>query len=258
VNHDFMLPGNAAMARRLVRLSRVMSINLDPEIVALSETNLLTDLDFKGTGLTGDERLAVQSLIDFGFRAVLPSQNGKSGKVALVAARLAKLSPIFVMADRSRDKFWRDSLKAYGFEDFEIIRSSGKIDPDLIRGRRHGLLLVDNDGSNMTDEMSLLLNDFPMSVILCNRRLVGDVNDLIGHLFEGAPDELLTTVNPYFRKDLERRGFTSTRPEDLAFLFNVVTDMIAVTKEPTTAPRVDPDVYAELEREVKLGHLRLG
>lgn len=252
-----MLSGDAKMARRLVRLSRVMKINLDPEIVALAETDLLTDLDFKGTGLTPDERLAAQSLTDFEFRAIVPSQNGKSGNIALAAAKIAKLSPIFVMTERARDKFWRDSLKMFGFEDFEIVRPSGKIDPDLIRGRRHGLLIVD-EAVAMTDQMSLLLQDFPKTVLLSNRRLITDVNDLIGHLFEGAPDEILTNVNPYFKKDLENRGFTTTRPEDLAFMFNVVTDMIVITKEENTSPCIDPEIYADLERDVKLGHLRLG
>jgi hypothetical protein len=249
-----MLSGNAAMARRLVRLSGIIDINLDPEIISLAKTNLLTDADFSAISLTQYERQAIQSLIDFGFRAILPSSNGKSAKVALAAAKIANVSPIFVMAHQSK-KLWKSSLEEYEFTDYEIIEPSGKIDADLIRDRRHGLLIIEEGDILVTDEMSLLLKDFYKTVILSKRRLVSDLLSLVEHLFEGVPHEIISNVNPYFKKDLERKGFTTTRVEDMAFLFNIVTDMIAITKDET--PNIDID-YTNLQREIELGHLRLG
>jgi hypothetical protein len=41
----------------------------------------------------------------------------------------------------------------------------------------------------------------------------------------------------------------------MAFLFNIVTDMIAITKDET--PNIEID-YTNLQREIELGHLRLG
>ncbi len=262
MNHDFLMSGSAGAARSLVRLANISNINLDPAIRDLAQTDLLTDADFaKYPSFTQSERSAIQNIIDYDFRAVFPHQ-GRGSMITLLAARLANVSPIFVVTNKT--KMWKDQAAMFGLkldEDFFVMQPSPKRGPDsdLIRHRRHGLLIVDDARTGA--EIGLMVMDFPKSVIMTDRRLVTDLTDYISILFPGSPSDILTNNNGFFKREIEVMGFKTTRPADLAFLMNVVTDLMLITQEPETDAQppvdIDPELYARLERNIKLGHLRL-
>ena len=245
------------MARRLVQLASVCTINVDPAIFALAETGLLTDADFKPfPKLQTSERAAVQKLIDYDFRAVFPAQGMTGGMVTLAAAKIANIEPIFVHTKRG--KFWQNFAEEMKVS-LEIIQLERRRFPDAdqIRDKRHGLLIVDEMMNSV--EAQVLAMDFQKTVVLTNRRIITDLTDVIQTISPNAPTEILTNINAYFRRDLEIAGFKTTRAEDLAFLCGVVTDLMAITNEPQPeSVDIDPELYAKLERNVKLGHLRLG
>jgi hypothetical protein len=260
VNQDFLISGSPGMARRLVQLASVCTINLDPAVVALAGTGFLTDEDFAPyPKLSLTERSAVQRIIDFEFRCVFPAQGTVGGMVLLAAAKLAKIEPIFVLTRRER--YWQSFAEEMKIPPENLVmmtridRRKGP-DPDLIRDRRHGLLIVDEMMDSL--ESSILAMDFQKTVILSNRRLITDLTQAITVLSPDSPTDLLTNINPYFKKDLAAAGFKTTRREDLAFMLGVVTDLMVFTSEPDPEDiEIDPELFARLERNVALGHLRL-
>jgi hypothetical protein len=236
VNQDFLLPSKANVARRLVKLSKIMDINLDPEIIKFAETDLLSKDDYT-LDLNPSQHDAVQSLLDYDLRAVFPA--GKEGvhpinqaTITLVAALVAKVSPIFVLT--IVPEHWTKLAAHMGLELIHLNEGSerGKaIDPDLFRYRRDGLLII--EGLQYVD-CGFLAMDFSKTIIMTSHRLLTDVSSEVASLFPNAPYDILTNNNPYFRKKIEQMGFKSTRLEDLAFLLNVVTDLLPDYNNDTT------------------------
>lgn len=252
MNRDFLISGNPSKARMVMRLARISNIHVDPAISEIAETGLISDSSFEGMALSPSERAAVQSVMDFEFRAIIPGNRNVT--VALVAAKIANISPIFIVGPKNRERYWSTMHEAFGLEKFTFIQSSKVPDPDIIRNQRHGLLLVDDQAPFESDAVRILVKDFQKTIFLSNRKIISDLTESIILLSPHAPHEILTTVNAFFKQDnLIKKGFKTSRPEELAFMLNVITDLMSITVDQVK----NPDEYNNLERDLPLGHMRL-
>jgi len=228
-----LLLGRPGSARALVRLASISNTIIDPTIKELALTEVLTEEDFASYAMSEKERSAVQNIIDFNFRCVLPIQSEDGMRAVLTAAKMKNISPVFVLTKAGRN--WSRAL-SYGYTNKEtlfIIHPNDMKrgpDSDLIKDRRHGILIVDEMIGS--EEYSVLAMDFEKTVILTNRCLISDLGVLVSILSPGSPTDLLTNNNAIFKREVEVMGFRTTRPSDLAFLLNVVTDFLPAEPEP--------------------------
>ena len=257
MNQDFFIDASTGMARRLVNLSRILPIDLDPILKEQANDELLTEADFAGLPeFEPSEREAIQTLLDFDLRAVLPGPINRLPLVVLAAARLRNIKPIVVLTV-GFGQSWRDAAEQFNLvEDEDIFvqqRTSSTLscDPDFLRDKRQGLLLIDERVIDF-DIASLYSRDFPHTVVLTNNRSLRALQRHIQLISPKAPYDIVTNHNPYFRRMIERLGFTTTRAEELCFLVNVVPSLLAIT----ATPEVSEDFQA-LDTELQLGHMRL-
>jgi hypothetical protein len=254
VNQDFLISNTGGMARRLVRLASCLNVVLDPAIIARAETDLVDMTGFTGRmAMNPSECTAVQSILDYGLRCILPYQNNRGQPLALIAAKIANIDTVVVLGSTGTKRHWHELANQYGVNEFIFIQSNEEVDADAIRNHRHGLLIIDA-GINLNGvDCSLLPTDFEKTILLSTRRIISDFGEVVSVLFPGAPIDILAS-NILFRQKMMKRGWKTDRPEDLAFLLNIVTDLLFITKTVdyrTTA-------YDNLERDLELGHLRLG
>lgn len=234
MNRDFVIPSTPGNARTLVKMSRVTKLNLDPAVAELAATDLV-----RAAGFTPPEQNAIQSLLDFDFRAILPGPMLKTAEMVFWSAKHAGIETIVVMGNHH---FWQTTANLlaskFGYvmgQNYHVLaRNRTGLDSDFIRENRHGLFLYEADLD--WAEHILLTHSFPKSVGLTNTSGVAGLAPLARTLFPESPTALLEN-NFFLRSELAAKGFSTTKPEDLAFLLNVVFDHFQ--KEPEPVVEVD-------------------
>jgi hypothetical protein len=247
VNQDFSVPSTAGMARRIMKLSQIASLVVDESVSQLAETDIVTESEFESLPNftpTEDDRKAIQTIMDYGFRAIIPTLSVK--KVVppiLAAAVLAKIDNIFIITPEP--VLWRKQINAFGLGDKVIFFPSKEesksyfYDPDLFKDKRDGLLIMDDhrfvSGPEGRSHNPVLAMDFQKTIHISNKCSFIEMETSIDRMFPGAPTDLLTNTSPLFKKRLAEQGFKAFKPEEVMFMFNIVSTYI-------TSPQHDLDI----------------
>ena len=235
MNQDFVLKGGAGNARALVKMAQFCKINLDPAIVELAATGYA---DLEDTPFGETERSIIQQMIDFDFRCVFPTKPNTAPAIIAHAAKVAGISPIFILS-RTANKNWTVPFAKAGYkldEDLFVLRPEQTkktgLDNDFLRYRRQGLLIVDDLSAT---DVRYFAQDFPKTVYVTHRRLVTDLNEFVRVLFEGAPGDIMLR-NALLKRRMETMGFDSQmQPMQFAFMFKIITDHLS-DQEQENAP----------------------
>lgn len=236
MNQDFLLKGGAGAARLLVKLSGFCKLNLDPAIIALANTGYA---DLEDLPVSETDRAAIQNIIDYDFRCILPIQHDRAPELLAQMAKLCGISPIFLIS-KTGGKDWTVPFAKAGFkfeEDFFVLRpdklKKTGLENDFIRNRRGGLLIADNLSSS---EVSYFAQDFPKTIVVTHRRLITDMGEYINLLFNGAPGDIMTR-NALIKRRMETMGFNAQMPPlEFAFMFKIVTEYLSAAEQSTPAP----------------------
>lgn len=229
MNRDFVLPSTPGNARTLIKLASVSKLNLDPAVAELAATDLV-----RPTGFTAPEQDAIQTLLDLDFRAIMPGPMLRSVEMIFWAAKHAGIESIVTLGNHH---FWQTTANLlankFGYvlgKNYHVLhRSKDGLDSDFIRENRHGLFLYECDLD--WAEHILLTHSFPKSVAITNTCAMAGLAPITQILFPESPTALLEN-NFFLRSELAAKGFSTTKPEDLAFLLNVVTDHFKKEPEP--------------------------
>lgn len=245
MNQDFSLPATPGLARKLMKLAEFCRIELDPSIEEMAQRDLLPEEAFDGYGLSPEEKLAIQSIFDFGFRCVVPSPQSRSNMIALTATQIAGIEPVVVYTRQAMQ--WNAFAKRKGYvpgQNFHAFMTGSRdvLDADFIKANRHGVLLIDEPGIGMKGTFTeILAMDFARTLVLCSRRNVADMMTATMQIAPNGPIDVINNQNYFARRDAEQSGFRSQKPEDLAVLLNIVTDALPPNE-------ADPDFEAAMER----------
>ena len=228
------------MARRLVKLSRICSIDLDPAIADLAKTGLQPDSAFDEF-LGPSERAAIQAIFDYDFRAVLPAAQAHT--VAIAACRQADIRPVVVYTKHG--KIWDKLAIKWGYtpgKDFHTFApSETDLDADFVKEHRHGILLLDESGSGSMlrryNFAGMIAQDFPRTMVLTESKPISQLKTAAEIISPCSPIDFLEITSLGMRRELEFGGFTTTKPEDLSMLLSIITEL--------TSFHVNTDVVEE-------------
>ena len=220
MNRDFALPATPGRARTLRKLAAISGMFFDPKLEALAETGLAE----VGNDFADDEKAAIQSILDHGMRCIVPGPMIRCFELVVEAAKMDGIKKIVALTPNKN--WWLDRASMAKASGIEIIikqaHRSDVIDSDFIREHRDQLVVFDANVYN-SEFQRLFAHSFPKAIALSNDIGMNHIIPIITVLFPNAPAELLGT-NFMSRREFEVKGFTASRPADLAFLLNVVTD----------------------------------
>lgn len=220
MNRDFSLPATPGRARTIRKLAAISGMFFDPKLDALADTGLAEI----GNDFADDEKASIQSILDHGMRCIVPGPMIRCFEMVTEAAKIDGITKIVALTPNKN--WWLDRAsvaKASGIE--IIIRQAHKsdvIDSDFIREHRDQLVVFDANVYN-SEFQRLFAHSFPKAIALSNDIGMNHIIPIIDVLFPKAPAELLA-ANFMSRREFEVKGFTASKPADLAFLLNIVTD----------------------------------
>lgn len=153
MNQQFAITPSPGLARRILRIAEdpVLMLTVDAATRELAQEGLLTPQNCSFlTSLSEREQQALQGLLDCDLRAVLPATDPIRGRVvALLAAKACDL-PVTVYTERWHD--WVHPIKLAKLragrkidEECEVLVPDVSLidDSDIVKKRRHGLLIMD-------------------------------------------------------------------------------------------------------------------
>jgi hypothetical protein len=233
----FTLPDGAGNARRLVRLSRVLPMTLEPAIATLAQTDCLPDDLFAGLpNLTVGERAAVQDLVDSGMRSVLITERPDAQPEIILTALRARPAKALILTHFP--DHWRHWIAADPIPQVTIAGYDMMYDHEVVEAHREGTLildLLDVDAKSVPIQWahSGFCAQFSGAILSVSSRLhryLGS-NSLDDYAL-GLASSLIrqggsATINPRsFGKhttlaDLAILGFKITSIRDLFFIFNI-------------------------------------
>lgn len=227
MNVDFNLGNSSGVARRIVKLSEICDIVVDPSIVEKSEQGLLDQSVQENYNLNNKEVKAIQSIIDFGFRCVVPGYENE--KAALVALISSNIFPIIIFTNKIRRLYWHKFItKEYpNLKIDENIFIVTKIDEDFItEENRAGAVIIDTNSSYLISSENISFSmDFEKIIIVCQNKKMNWI-EYAEILFPNSFSDLVKGyVSPYHQKELVGMHFNSGDSNDYLFLFNIVTDL---------------------------------
>ena len=249
MNQDFALEATPGIARRLIQIARLCRVDLDPAISEMAKTGLIPEEEFAPYAMAEAEKAAIQTITDLNFRAVVPGPTNRLNYTALVAAKIAGISPIVVYTRPSYT--WDHLAKQVGFkpnEDFFTLRPPHQtevLDANFVKEHRHGLLLMDQGTlGGMSLCCNILAMDFARTLYLCAPSAFG-TSQPIRTLFPDAPIDILD--KDYFsQRSYEGWGFRKPTEADASYFLNTVTEMVnfapVVESDPIAPPDEDDDV----------------
>lgn len=233
MDNDFLIDATPAVARKLVKLSNIMDINLDDEIRKLATENLIDNFTFEKFQIEPSERQIAQELIDNNFRSIFVHSDKKYLSIIPKVAKMMDIFPItFQVAETVY--FWKKYYESMGenisFEPsnkdddsilFLPIPTGGK-NLDLSSKRRSGLFISDQCDSPNMENYAV---EFPKSIILLNnKKWYYTSNPVVAAniMFRNTPSKPLQNSTYHRKRVLEERGFKKNHPTDLAFLYNLI------------------------------------
>jgi len=226
MNVDFNLGNSSGVARRIVKLSEICDIVVDSSIIEKSEQGLLELSVQENYNLNNKEVKAVQSIIDFGFRCVVPgNDNEKSAFIALISSNVF---PIIIFTNKIRRSYWHRFIKDYpSLKIDENIFIVTQIPEDFItEENRAGAVIIDTNSSYLISSENISFSmDFEKIIIVCQNKKTNWV-EYAEILFPNSFSSLVKGyVSPYHQKELAGMQFNSGNSNDYLFLFNIVTDL---------------------------------
>lgn len=190
---------------------------LDPKLAELAATEL-AEISPKFSDV---EAAAIQTMMDFNMRCILPGPMVRSFDMIVEAAVITGVETMVIV---SQNKNWWESRKLASSIPM-IIKQVNKpeiFDSDFIRENRHHLLIFDPNAFNQAAQ-GLFAHSFPKAIGITNDVAFGKLKPMVDLLFPKAPTELLE-LNGIQRREMEVKGIRESQPADLAFLLNIVTD----------------------------------
>jgi len=226
MNQDFVLGNSSGIARRIVKLSTICEIVVDPSVIEKAELDLIDSSVKEQYNLNEIEINAAQSIIDFNFRCVVPGNN--NDKVVFAAILSSKIFPIIVYTNKQRKQYWFKFIKNYPelkIDENFFIKT--EIDENFItEENRRGVIIIDTHSSYIISSESLsFVMDFERTIIICQNKKPYWI-ECAEIIFPNSIFDLIKGyVNPYHQKDLATMNFKSLNSNDYLFLFNIVTDL---------------------------------
>jgi hypothetical protein len=230
VNQDFTLPASGSLARKIVKLSKINDIFVDPDIIEMSNKDLITDFP---ADLTADEKRMVQELVDYKLRAVTAEQFPRAFYLIMIAAKIVGVPSITVMGSQNANV-------AISNTNFKLVREHGvkfvskdDMTPEFIEQTRAGLLIMDYaareqwtanryaEDDQFHSHLAGHSKDYPMTVLMSGNK------SAVSELFPNGTGTILSRSYTH-RRGLETRGFKSSKSEDLMFLCNMVAPTVVV------------------------------
>lgn len=149
------------MARRLLHITALCRIDLDPAIAALATQDVLA----AANPLRGIRRAATQFMLDCDLRCAVPLVLATLDRaLVLNAVHLAGLQTVTI-ASGLRQR-WTQLLKTVDF-DAKILTINQAFEPEHQDGRRDGVLLLDWPESGHSDwKLIGLAKEFPRTIII--------------------------------------------------------------------------------------------
>lgn len=231
MNNDFILGNSSGIARQIVRLSEICDINVDPSIIEKSKQDLTPSSVRETYNLNNKEVDAIQSIIDFNFRCVVPGNDNE--KAVFVALLSSNIFPIIVFTNRQRKSYWSSFIKNYPDlkmnENFFVVTN---IDEDFItEENRAGSVIIDTHSSYIISTENLpFIMDFEKIIIICQNKKTYWI-ECAEILFPNSNSDLIKGyVSPFRQKELAGMFFHSQKSNEYLFLFNIVTDLVDLTQ----------------------------
>jgi hypothetical protein len=209
VNTDFALKKTPAMARRIIELSEVFDLNIDPAIKELARENLITEVDFEGYNFTSEQKRMVQKLIDYNFRAIMPLETD----VIMAAANIANIKTVVVnsiidFGDEYKNKIIYKQFSSVIPKDYS----------DFAKAHRDGILILP---AILPGYISILTSDFYKTIFVTAS---SSKSPLVRALFPNYEEKMLISDKQYADFPKKQLGLNNDNNKNLGFLVNIINN----------------------------------